>query len=167
VNDRRRGRRRSIPFVRSAVLEAGGRNHIVALTDLGPDGAFLSTRIPLDASLPLRLKLVLPRDGREVSIPCKVVWRSEVFDVATGRPAGIAVRFLGPDAAVVRRVEEFSMEGFLPSAEPIPAEHLEYRIIERPTPSAEEMNRLGLDGWELAAALPADGGVRLIFLRRL
>jgi hypothetical protein len=167
VNDRRRGRRRSIPFVRSAVLEAGGRNHIVALTDLGPEGAFLSTRIPLDASLTMRLKLVLPRDGREVSIPCKVVWRSERFDAATGRPAGVAVRFLGLDASIVRRVEEFSMEGFLPSAEPIPAEHFEYRIVDRPALNVDDLNRLGLDGWELAAALPADGGVRLVFLRRL
>jgi hypothetical protein len=167
VNDRRRGRRRSIPFVRSAVLETGGRNHIVALIDLGPDGAFLSTRIPLDASLPMRLRLVLPRDGREVSIPCKVVWRSEKFEASTGRPAGIAVRFLGLDASIVRRVEEFSMEGFLPSADPIPTEHLEYRILEQPALNVAELNRMGLDGWELAAALPADGGVRLIFLRRL
>jgi hypothetical protein len=167
VNDRRRGRRRSIPFVRSAVLEAGGRNHIVALTDLGPEGAFLTTRISLDASLPLKLKLVLPRDGREVSIPCKIVWRTDRFDAATGRPAGIAVRFLGLDASIVRRVEEFSMEGFLPTAEPIPAEHFEYRVVESPSLNADELNRLGLDGWELAAALPAVGGVRLVFLRRL
>lgn len=167
MNDRRRGRRRSIPFVRSAVLEVGGRNHIVALTDLGPEGAFLSTRIALDAGLPLRVKLVLPRDGREVSIPCKVVWRSDRFDAATGRPAGIAVRFLRMDASIVRRVEEFSMEGFLPSSEPIPTEHFEYRILERPALGGEDLNRMGLDGWELAAALPADGGVRLIFLRRL
>ena len=167
MNDRRRGRRRSIPFVRSAVLEVGHRNHIVALTDLGPEGAFLSTRIPFDASLPLRLRLVLPRDGREVSIPCKVVWRSERFEAATGRPAGIAVRFLGLDASVIRRVEEFSMEGFLPASEPIPSEHFEYRILERPALSGEDLNRLGLDGWELAAALPSNGGVQLIFLRRL
>lgn len=167
MNDRRRGRRRSIPFVRSAVLEAGGRNHIVALTDLGPEGAFLTTRISLDASLPLKLKLVLPRDGREVSIPCKIVWRTDRFDAATGRPAGIAVRFLGLDASIVRRVEEFSMEGFLPTAEPIPAEHFEYRVVESPSLNADELNRLGLDGWELAAALPAVGGVRLVFLRRL
>lgn len=167
MNERRRGRRRSIPFVRSAVLEVAGRNHIVALTDLGPQGAFLSTRIPFDASVPLRLRLVLPRDGREVAIPCQVVWRSERFEAATGRPAGIAVRFLGLDASVVRRVEEFAMEGFLPSSEPIPAEHFEYRVLERPSLSAEDLNRQGLDGWELTAALPAPGGFRLVFLRRL
>jgi PilZ domain len=167
VNDRRSGRRRSIPFVRSAVLEVGERNHIVALTDLGPQGAFLSTRLPLDPSVPLCLRLVLPRDGREVAIACQLVWRSERFDAATGRPAGIAVRFLGLDASVIRRVEEFAMEGFLPSSEPIPAEHFEYRVLERPTLSVEELNRQGLDGWELTAALPAAEGVRLIFLRRL
>jgi hypothetical protein len=149
------------------VLEVEGRNHIVALTDLGPEGAFLSTRIPFDAVAPLRLRLVLPRDGREVVINCTVVWRSDRFDAATGRPAGIAVRFLGLDAAVVHRVEEFAMEGFRPSSDPVPSEHFEYRVLDRPVLSSEDLNRLGLDGWELAAALPADGGVRLVLLRRL
>ena len=167
MNERRRSRRRSIPFIRGGVLQVGERRHIVVVTDLGPEGAFLSARIPVAPEEPLRLRMVLPRDGHEVEIPCSLVWRTERFDVATGRPAGVAVKFHNPDASVVRRVEEFSMEGFLPAAEPAPAEHFEYRVIERPGVDGGELNRLGLDGWELTAALPSDNGVRLILLRRL
>jgi hypothetical protein len=165
--ERRRSRRRSIPFVRSAVLHVGDKRHIVAVSDLGPEGAFLSTRIEIPPEKPVRLQVVLPRDGREVEIACRVVWRSERFDAATGRPAGIAVRFVQVDPNVARRVEEFAMEGFLPSAEPIPADHFEYRILERDGLDGDELNRLGLDGWELASALPAAQGVRLILMRRL
>jgi hypothetical protein len=167
MKERRRSRRRSIPFVRSAVLHVGERRHIVAVSDLGPEGAFLSTRIEIPPDAPLRLRIVLPRDGREVDIPCRVVWRSERFDATTGRPAGIAVRFVRVDPNVARRVEEFAMEGFRPSPEPVPADHFEYRILERAALDADELNRLGLDGWELAAALPAADGVRLVMLRRL
>jgi hypothetical protein len=167
MKERRRSRRRSIPFVRSAVLYVGERRHIVAVTDLGPEGAFLGTRIEIPPDKPLRLRIVLPRDGREVEIPCRVVWRSERFDAATGRPAGIAVRFVQVDASVARRVEEFAMEGFRPSPEPVPAEHFEYRILECASLDAEELNRLGLDGWELAAALPDGKGLRLVLMRRL
>ena len=93
MNDRRSTRRRNLPFVRSAVLEVGSRSHVVVVTDLSADGAFLSTRIALDPSESLRLRVILPRDGREVVIPCRLVWRSERFDPDTGRAAGIAVRF--------------------------------------------------------------------------
>jgi hypothetical protein len=167
VNERRRARRRSIPFVRSAVLEVEGRSHIVAVLDLGPDGAFLRTRTPVDATAPLRLRIVLPRSGQEVTIPCQVVWRSEQFDAATGHPAGIAVRFHGLEASVIRRVEEFALEGFLPTPEPVPNAHYEYRLLDRQEVVEEELNRLGRDGWRLASALPMPSGVRLILLRRL
>ncbi len=93
--DRRRARRRRLPFVRSAVLEVDGRSHIVALLDLSPEGAFLSTRLEVDPAQKMRLKLVLPRDGREVSMPCHLVRRSERFDAEAGRPAGLAIGFSG------------------------------------------------------------------------
>jgi hypothetical protein len=149
------------------VLEAAGRSHIVAVTDLSPEGAFLSTRVAVSHEQPLRLKMILPRDGREVAIACQLVRSNGRFDPASGLPAGIAVRFLGLDAATVRRVEEFAMEGFLPAARPIPAEHFEYRLLERPEIDAEELNRLGLDGWQLASALSTGKAVRMILLRRL
>ncbi len=167
MNERRRARRRSFPFVRSAVLEVAGRNHIVAVLDLGPDGAFLQTRTAVEPTQDLRLRIVLPRGGREVIIPCQLVWRSERFDAVTGRPAGLAVRFHGLEAAVIRRVEEFALEGFRPTPNPVPNVHYEYRLLDRPEVDVEELNHLGLDGWRLAAALPSPAGVRLILLRPL
>jgi hypothetical protein len=81
--------------------------------------------------------------------------------------SGIAVRFVGLDAPVMRRIEEFAMEGFLPAAEPTPASHYEYRVFERSDVDVDELNRLGLDGWLLVTALPSGPGYRLIFQRRL
>jgi hypothetical protein len=167
VSDRRRARRRRIPFVRSAVLEVDGQGHIVALTDLSPEGAFLSARLLVRPEQKLRLRLVLPRDSREVALACRLVWRSERFEPATGRPAGLAVLFEGLTAPVIRRVEEFALEGFLPSPEPPPAAHYEYRTLDRPELSVEELNQLGLDGWLLASALRSPAGVRLILVREL
>ena len=165
--DRRRARRRRLPFVRSAVLELGGRSHIVALLDLSPEGAFLSTRLAVEPEQEMQLKLVLPRDGREVSLPCRLVWRSERFDVAAGRPAGLAVGFSGLEASVVRRIEEFAMEGLLPAPEPAPSSHYEYRVLERTEVDVQELNRLGLDGWRLTTTLQSPGGLRLVLVRRL
>ena len=165
--DRRRARRRRIPFVRSAVLEVDGRGHIVALTDLSPEGAFLSARLAIRPDQKLRLRLVLPRDSHEVVLACRLVWRSERFDAGTGRPAGLAVIFEGLSASVIRRVEEFALEGFLPNPEPHPVSHYEYRTLDRPELSVEELNELGLDGWKLASALRSPAGVRLILVRRL
>lgn len=164
LKERRRARRRSFPFVRSAVLEVGGRNHIVTVLDLSLEGAFVRTRVSVTPGQELRLKMVLPRDGREVVLPCRLARRA---DTGMGRPAGLAVRFEGLPAEAVRRIEEFAMEGFRPALQPAPHEHVEYRIVERPDLDAEELNRLGLDGWVLAAALPSPKGVRLVLMRRL
>ena len=165
--DRRRARRRRLPFVRSAVLEVDGRDHIVALLDLSPEGAFLSTRLVVAAEQKLRLRLVLPRDGHEVAMPCRLVWRSDRFDAASGRPAGLAVAFAGLEASVIRRVEEFAIEGFLPDPEPPPTSHYEYRALDRPEVSVDELNHLGLDGWCLVTVVPFPPGLRLILVRRL
>jgi len=167
VNDRRSTRRRSLPFVRSAVLEGGDRSHVVVVTDLSADGAFLSTRIALDPSDPLRLKVILPRDGREVVIPCRLVWRSERFDPDTGRAAGVAVRFGELEEPARRLLDAYSREGLVPQTDPAPADRFEYRSLERPTLDVEELNRLGLDGWELASAWPDGKLVRLVLLRRI
>lgn len=148
------------------MLEVDGRSHIVAVTDLSPEGAFLSTRVRVSPNSAVKLKMVLPRDGREVTLPCRLVRSSGTVDAATSR-AGVAVRFHGLDAAVVRRVEEFALEGFLPTLEPVPTDHVEYRLVELPEIDVKELNRLGLDGWVLAAALPTGKGVRFILMRRL
>lgn len=167
MNDRRSTRRRILPFVRSAVLEAAGRNHVVVVTDLSADGAFLSTRIALDPSQSLRLKVILPRDGREVVIPCRLVWRSERFDPDTGRAAGIAVRFEELEEPARKLLDSFSREGFVPQSDPAPADRFEYRVLERPKIDAEELSRLGLDGWELAAVTADGGQVQLVLMRRI
>jgi hypothetical protein len=169
MNERRRSRRRSLPFVRSAVLEVGSESHIVILTDLSTEGAFLTTHIPFDipAGQPLRLRLVLPRDSRKAAIPCALVWQNERFDATTGRPKGMAVRFLELDTDTYRRVDEFALEGFRPSAVPTPAEHYEHRIIERATVDVVDLNRFGKDGWQLVTIVPAAHGFKLILTRRL
>ena len=167
MNERRSTRRRSLPFVRSAVLQVGDRDHVVVVTDLSAEGAFLSTRLTLDPSESLRLKVILPRDGREVVIPCRLVWRSERFDPDTGRAAGIAVRFGELEEPARRLLDAYSREGPVPQADPAPADRFEYRVFERPALDVEELNRLGLDGWELAAAWPDGEVVRLILLRRI
>ena len=165
--ERRKARRRRMPYIRGGVLEVDGRQHVVAVTDLSPEGAFLKTQAAAEVGQTLRLRMILPREGREMPLPCVVVRRSESFDPETGQPAGIAVRFETLDAAVARRVEEFAMEGFLPALEPAPPERVEYRVLERGELSEAELNRLGLDGWELATTLPILTGVRLVLLRRL
>ncbi len=167
MKDRRRSRRRSLPFVRSAVLEVDGRTHIVAVQDLGSDGAFLSTNLEVTKDQTLRLRIVLPRSGREAMMPCQLVWRSEHFDAATGRPAGIAVRFTNLEDGVAQQVNDFAAEGLIPAPIPAPAAHYEYRTIDRPEVDVEELNRLGLDGWRLAAAIPSKSGWKLVLLRRL
>ena len=169
MNERRKSRRRSLPFVRSAVLEVGASSHIVILTDLSAEGAFLTTHVPFEipADAPLRLRLVIPRDSRRALIPCELVWRNERFDITTGRPTGMAVRFLEVDAEMYRRVEEFAVEGFRPSAAPTPVEHYEHRIIERATVDVVDLNRFGKDGWQLVTIVPAERGFKLILVRRL
>lgn len=167
MTEKRRTRRRRLPFVRSALLEAEGRSHLVILTDLSPEGAFLATRVPVGPTQAATLRLVVPRDGRILALPCQVVRQSDAFDPGTGLPAGMAVRFKGLDGAAIRRIEEFAMEGFLPSVEPTPQDHFEYRVLERPTLDVDELNRLGLDGWRLATVLSSGGGIQLVLMRRL
>ncbi len=165
LNDRRRSRRRRLPLLRSGVLEVDGRNHIISVSDIGPDGAFLTTRVPVSSGEHLVLKMILPRESRPVSLPCEVVWRSEAG--GRGNRSGIAVRFAGADEAVVRRVEEFAAESRRAAAESGSGDKFEYRILDVAAVDAEELNRVGLDGWKLASALPAGPGLRLVLCRRL
>src|SRR5262249_9155833 len=132
VSDRRKGRRRSLPYVRSAVLEMRGRSHVVAVQDLSAEGAFLSARLAVEAGERVRLRTVLARDGRGVTIPCQVVGTSDKLDAPSGRPAGIAVRFVGLDAVVQRRLAEFAEEGFVPGNDDVAASRYEYRVLEWP-----------------------------------
>jgi hypothetical protein len=167
MKERRNARRRRLPFVRGGVLESGGRNHIVSVTDLGPNGAFLATRVAVPVGGRAVLRVVLPSGGREVALPCEVVWRAE-SPVAPARITGLAVRFHDLDAKTARRVAASSEEG-LRSAAPVPdlAPRFEHRVMEAPDLDEAELNRLGLEGWRLTAAVPSASGVRLVLLRRL
>lgn len=171
-NERRRSRRRTLPFLRSAVLEIGEDSHIVVLVDLSVEGAFLTTRVAIDLAAasvdrPLRLRLVAPRRSREVAVPCALVWRNERFDAMTGRPSGIAVRFLELDSEMHRWIEEFALQGFRPSAAPTPTEHFEHRIIERTSVEVNDLNRFGRDGWQLVTIVPSAAGFKLVLVRRI
>jgi hypothetical protein len=161
--ERRRVRRRSLPFVRSGVLEVNGRSHIVAVLDLSADSAFVKTRISVKAQDRVALRMVLPRDGREVVLPCQIIRRLEA---SKGQPAGLALRFRGLDASAIRRIEVFAAEGLLPHHRPVAQEHFEYKIADHEV-DQDELNRLGLDGWRLAAVCPGDSGSRLVLMRRL
>lgn len=169
MTERRQVRRRRIPFVRSAVLQVGPRTHVVSLLDLGPEGAFLATRleVPEAECDRLLLRLIIPRQGTEETIPCSLVWRNDSFDASSGRPAGIAVRFGKLDPDVLRRIQEFAADGFLPGIDPSPWEHLEYRVLERFRVDERELNTMGLDGWELCSTRNIPAGVQMVFLRRL
>ena len=166
MEERRQHRRRVLPFVRSAVLELGGSNHIVAVADLSAQGAFLSTQVEVDTDQPLRLRVVLPGETRDVQIDCRVVRRNATLDVKSGRLAGIAVRFEGLDPAIRRRLEAFAGESPT-ERRPAPKERFEYKLLDRDEVEVGELNDLGRDGWRMTAALPALTGVRMIFARRL
>jgi hypothetical protein len=167
VNERRQTRRRTIPFLRGGVLRVAGREHIVTIVDLSPEGAFLGTRVDIPPDQPLSLKTVLPRSGRQVVLPCELVWSNSRFDPTTGRPAGMAVRFTHDDPVIRGHLEIFSEEGPFPSPTTVATDRHEYRLIEVAEILADELNRLGRDGWMLAAALPQPQGWRLVLMRRL
>ena len=73
------------------------------------------------------------------------------------------MRFVGLDPAIQRRLAEFSEEGFAPGPEPSPLQHFEYRVVDAAAIVPDELNQLGLDGWQLSAALPAGKAFRLIW----
>jgi hypothetical protein len=158
MSEKRRARRRSLPYLRGGVLSVDGRSHIVVVTDLSPGGAFLATRAEVPEGHAVSLRVVLPRDGREAEIPCDVVRRSH---------AGLAVRFQHLEPSLAERVEEFTEHGLRIAADSAPADHFEYRVIDMPELDPAELNHLGLDGWELTAAYPTAKGVRVILLRRI
>lgn len=167
MSERRQTRRRTIPFLRGGVLQVAEREHIVTIVDLGPDGAFLATRIDIPPGQPLSLKAVLPRTGRQVALPCEVVWSNANFDPATGRPAGMAVRFLLDDPDIRAQLDVFSEEGPFPVPTSVSMDRYEYRLIEVATIEADELNRLGRDGWALSAVLPQGQLWRLVLVRKL
>ncbi len=162
MKERRASPRRTLPYVRSGVLRVAERDHIVAVTDLSAEGAFLSARPQLPAGAPLRLRLILPNVSREVTLHCELVWLSERFDPETGRPAGLAVRFRGVEPEVQAALSAYTSR----ASRPDPPEKVEYRILERQVLDPEELRLLGQEGWELTTTVPSAAGLELVLLRR-
>jgi hypothetical protein len=167
MSERRQSRRRTVPFLRGGVLRVAGREHIVTIVDLSPEGAFLATRIDVPTGQPLSLKTILPGSGSQVTLPCELVWSNAQFEPRTGRPAGMAVRFLHDDPAVRGHLAVFSETGPFPSPSATALDRYEYRLIEVGDVDALELNRLGRDGWMLSEVLPQGTTSRLILMRRL
>lgn len=165
LNERRRSRRRRLAFLRSGVLEVDGRSHIISVTDIGPEGAFLTTRVPVASGKDLVLKMILPLDSHPVSLPCRVVWRSEAG--GRGSRSGVAVRFEDVDEGVLRRVEQFAAEAVRASSDAHQGDRFEYRVMDVPDVDADVLNGAGGEGWQLASALPSGRGLRLVLCRRL
>ncbi len=163
MKDRRSAKRRLLPYVRSGVLDLEGRNHIVAVTDISTEGAFVTTRLAVEPGHALSLKLILPRGGQEIALPCEVVWRSERFDPDNGRPVGLAVRFRDLDSRARDLLMAFTAEA--PHVEE--EESYEYRLLERATLEVDELNALGREGWVLAAVVPGSRTLRAVLRRRL
>jgi len=111
VDERRRDQRRVLPFGRTAVLEVGGRSHIVSLVDVSRGGAYLGTRIQVTANGDLWLKLLLPRSTGEVRLACRLVRQITVEKAGDDRPPGVAVQFRDLDAKIADQLEEFVVAG--------------------------------------------------------
>jgi Tfp pilus assembly protein PilZ len=154
-----------LSFLRSGVLEVDGRSHIISVTDIGPEGAFLTTRVPVASGKQLVLKMILPLDSHPVSLPCRVVWRSEAG--GRGSRSGVAVRFEAADEAVLRRVEQFAAETVRAASEASQTDRFEYQVLDVPEVDVAALNSAGIDGWQLASALPSGRGLRLVLCRRL
>jgi Tfp pilus assembly protein PilZ len=167
MNERRGVRRRTLPFLRGGVLHVGQRSHIVTIADLSPGGAYLATRVDVPDGEDVRLSTVLPRTGSQVTLPCEVVWRNDRFDPDTGRPAGMAVRFVRNDDTTQQHLESISAEGLFPLPVALARDRIEYRVVEKPELDVEELNQLGRDGWTLASLSPSPERLRLIFYRRM
>ena len=167
MKERRQARRRTMPFLRGGALLVDQTSHIVTIVDLSPEGAFLATRADVRAGKDVALRAVLPRGGRQVTLPCEVVWRNTRLDPKTGRPAGLAVRFTGPDDPIRRHLRNLAIEGPRAPGATSPRDRYEYRIIETSEVDVAELNRLGHDGWALATTLARERGTRLILCRRL
>ena len=90
--DRRRGRRRRLPFGRGAILESAVSNHVVAVVDLSVGGAYLATRAEVFPGQSLSLKLLLGGGGA-LNLPCEVVRVCPRREGPDSYPPGVAVRF--------------------------------------------------------------------------
>ncbi|HEY7514066.1 MAG TPA: PilZ domain-containing protein [Vicinamibacteria bacterium] len=167
-DERREAPRRRLPFVRSGVLEIRGRNHIVSVADLSPQGALLGGRVSAEIGEAAVLHMVLPGAGRKEALPCRVARLVDSPQGAGGPASGLGVRFEGLETPLTA-----DSVGYPPGAgptrpEPAPTagETWEYRVLDVEDLDERDLNRIGQDGWRLATAVSVPTGVRLVLLRR-
>jgi hypothetical protein len=164
--ERRITRRRSLPFIKSAVLQIAEREHIITVFDLGPEGAYLATRLAVPPGAQMTLKMVPPRAGQTVKVPCRLVWRNDRADPATGRPAGLAIRFEKLSAEVREMLESYAVHGLSHKERPVKRERFEYRLLECSGLDVKDLNSLGDEGWQLVTIVGGPKIERLVLVRR-
>jgi hypothetical protein len=164
--ERRITRRRNLPFIKSAVLRIGEREHIITVFDLSPEGAYLATRLAPPIGSPMTLKMVPPTAGQTVAVSCRLVWRNERADPATGRPAGLAIRFEKLSEEVRDMLEAYAVRAHSAKEHPGKRDRFEYRLLDRDALDAKDLNALGEDGWQLVAIVGAPKIERLVLMRR-
>jgi hypothetical protein len=103
--EKRQWFRRTLPFGWGAVLEIGGRSHIVGLRDLSEGGALVLTRAAASVGDTALLKLSVVARRAEAALPCTVV--RVVTPEAGGPQRGLAVRFDDPDGDVRASIAAF------------------------------------------------------------
>jgi len=105
--NRRRARRRQMPFGRAAVLTVRGRDHIVGLADVSVTGAYLRTRVSLAIGDEPVLKLLVLPERVELRLPGRVVRVSQPGEESSHHTRGVAVHFLEMDDESRARLAAF------------------------------------------------------------
>jgi Tfp pilus assembly protein PilZ len=103
--EKRQWFRRTLPFGWGAVLEIGGRSHVVGLRDLSEGGALVLTRAAASVGDTAFLKLSVVSRQTEAALPCTVV--RIVTAAAWGPQRGLAVRFDDPNGEVRASIAAF------------------------------------------------------------
>ena len=103
--EKRQWRRRALPFGWGAVLEIGGRAHIVGLRDLSEGGALVLTRAAASVGETALLRLLVVSRRAEAALPCTVVRIIE--SPPGGSQRGLGVRFDDPDGEVRASIAAF------------------------------------------------------------
>ena len=106
-SERRRAYRRRLPFGRGAVLEIGGRAHIVGLVDLSVTGAYVTTRTAVPIGITHHLRILILPQRVELRLACETVRVSQAADESPDHPRGVALCFLEMDEPSRRLLHTF------------------------------------------------------------
>lgn len=73
-HDRCQRRYPRFAFVKDVCLRAGGELQFGRLTNIGPGGAFVETRVPLEVASSVGLQLTIPGIAESCELECSVRW---------------------------------------------------------------------------------------------